>query len=130
MLGKIARLIFAVKSIDPAVEKMKGLFDAREKSAGRLEREKIRYVILSMGEWDLELIEPTAPDSFINRFIERKGEGIYGVTVSTGGIEAEVATLKGNGVTFVSADPVSTPEGRVALVHPGDLYGLTLELTD
>ena len=83
---------------------------------------------LPVGESQLELLEPTDPDSVIARFLEKRS-GLHHVCVLVDDIEAALAELKARGVPLVDETPrVGAGGCRVAFVHPKAAAGVLLEL--
>ena len=42
-----------------------------------IDEQKVRVAVLPAGDSRIELLEPTAPDSPIQRFLEKRGEGVH-----------------------------------------------------
>lgn len=77
----------------------------------------------------LELLEATAPDSPIARFIEKKGPGLHHLTLRVDDIHAAVAQLKARGVRLIDETPRPGAEGStIAFVHPSATHGVLIEL--
>ncbi|MBS1818729.1 MAG: methylmalonyl-CoA epimerase [Acidobacteria bacterium] len=77
----------------------------------------------------LEVLEATAADSPIGRFIEKRGPGLHHITLRVDDIDAALAHLKARGVRLV--DDVARPgaEGAlVAFIHPSSAHGVLVEL--
>lgn len=126
----IDHLGIAVKSLAAAkriYEKL-GLPISQE---GTVEHEKVRLVMVPVGESRLELLEATAEDSAIARFIAKRGEGLHHVCLRVPDLAAAVAKLKQDGVRLVSNE-IKTGAGghRYIFVHPQSTGGVLLELVD
>lgn len=126
----IDHLGIAVKSLAAArgiYEKL-GLSVSPEET---LEQEKVRLVMVPVGESRLELLEPTADDSTIARFITRRGEGLHHVCLRVPDLAAAVEKLKREGVRLVS-DEIKAGAGghRYVFVHPASSAGVLLELVE
>jgi len=93
--------------------------------------ERVRLVMLPVGSTRLELLESTAADGPIARFIERFGEGIHHVAVAVDDLEAVAARLRGRGVRLVY-DEIRVGAGghRFIFVHPKSAGGVLLELVE
>src|SRR6516225_4127379 len=96
-----------------------------------VEHEKVRLVMVPVGESRLELLEPTSEDSTIAKFIAKRGEGLHHVCLRVPDLAAAVARLKQDGVRLVSED-IKTGAGghRYIFVHPASAGGVLLELVD
>ena len=77
----------------------------------------------------IELIAPTAPDSPISRFLEKRGGGIHHVTIEVADLDAQLARLKAAGVRLLNETGVPGAGGcRVAFLHPAAAGGVLVEL--
>jgi methylmalonyl-CoA epimerase len=123
-LGIAVRSLAAAKGI---YEKLGLSVSAEETVAG----EKVRLVMVPVGETRLELLEPTSEDSVIAKFIAKRGEGLHHVSLRVPDLNAAVRKLKQDGVRLVS-DEVKTGAGghRYIFVHPSSTGGVLLELVE
>lgn len=95
-----------------------------------VESQKVRTAFLSVGDSNIELLEPTDPDSTIAKFIERRGEGIHHICLQVDDIEAHLARLKEKGYRLINESPVPGAHGcRVAFLHPAAGNGVLIELS-
>jgi methylmalonyl-CoA epimerase len=123
-IGMAVKSLAAAKSI---YEKL-GLKVSPEETVAA---EKVRLVMVPVGEARLELLEATSEDSNIARFIAKRGEGLHHVCMKVPDLAASVAKLKSDGVRLVS-DEIKTGAGghRYVFVHPQSAGGVLLELVD
>ena len=63
--------------------------------------QRVRAHFVPVGEATLELLEPTAPDSPIAKFIEKRGPGVHHITLRVDDISAALARLKARGVRLI-----------------------------
>jgi methylmalonyl-CoA/ethylmalonyl-CoA epimerase len=78
----------------------------------------------------LELIEPTADDSPVAKYLARRGPGIHHIAFRVPDIEAALAQMKTRGVRLIDETPRLGAHGsRVAFVHPSSTNGVLVELT-
>src|SRR5215470_11533757 len=130
MSFSIDHLGIAVKSLASArslYEKL-GLPISAEET---VEHEKVRLVMVPVGESRLELLEATSEDSAIAKFIAKRGEGLHHVCMKVPDLAGAVAKLKKDGVRLVSEE-IKTGVGghRYVFVHPQSTGGVLLELVD
>jgi len=91
--------------------------------------ERVRATFVPVGGPALELLEPTAPDSVIARYIDRRGPGIHHITLLVDDLDAVLARLKARGVRLIDETPRAGAHGaRVAFVHPSSAHGVLVEL--
>jgi methylmalonyl-CoA epimerase len=120
----------AVKSLESAkaiYEKL-GLTVSAEESVSA---EKVRLVMVPIGDTHLELLEATSDDSAIAKFIAKRGEGLHHVCLRVPDLAAAVQKLKVDGVRLISGE-IKTGAGghRYVFVHPSSAGGVLLELVE
>jgi methylmalonyl-CoA epimerase len=91
--------------------------------------QRVRAHFIPTGQAALELLEATAPDSPIAKFVQKRGPGIHHVTLRVEDIRAALAQLKARGVRLVDEQPRPGAEGAlVAFIHPSAAHGALVEL--
>ncbi len=91
--------------------------------------QKVRVAMLPLGESKIELLEPTDPESPIQKFLDKKGSGIHHLAVSVDDVAAELDKLKEQGIRLINEEPVPGAGGAlIAFVHPKETQGVLLEL--
>ncbi len=129
-MTKLDHIGIAVKSINAAKEIYLdlGLTIAHVES---VETQKVRTAFLSVGDANLELLEPSDPQSPIARFIDKRGEGIHHICLRVDDIEAELTRLRERGYRLINEAPVPGAHGcRVAFLHPAAGNGVLIELSE
>jgi methylmalonyl-CoA/ethylmalonyl-CoA epimerase len=128
-LPKLDHIGIAVKSLESAkiYEDLGLTIDHVEV----VETQKVKTAFLSVGDSNLELLEPTGPDSTIAKFIEKRGEGIHHICLRVDDIEAHLERLKAKGYRLINEHPVPGAHGcRVAFLHPAAGNGVLIELSE
>lgn len=91
--------------------------------------EGMRVAFIPVGEANLELIQSTADDGVIAKFIARRGEGVHHVAYEVEDVSLALEELKAQGVKLVDETPRKGAGGKeVAFVHPKSSYGVLVEL--
>jgi methylmalonyl-CoA/ethylmalonyl-CoA epimerase len=82
---------------------------------------------LDIGGSIVEIIDPTATEGPVLRWLNSKGPGLHHLTFRIENVEAVVQRLEAEGVRFISID---RHEGRVvqAFLHPASCYGVLLQI--
>jgi len=94
-----------------------------------VEYEQVRTAMLSLGESRLELIEPTADDSAIGRFLQKRGEGLNHIALHVEDIDGKFHRLREQGVRMVSETiRVGAGGHRYFFVHPSSSGGVLVEI--
>src|SRR6201991_2030254 len=73
--------------------------------------QRVRAHFIPVGEASLELLEATAPDSAIAKYVAKRGPGIHHITLRVDDIAAALARLKARGVRLVDEQPRPGAEG-------------------
>jgi LAO/AO transport system kinase len=94
-------------------------------------QEKTRVAMLPVGDSRIELLEATAPDSPIARFLAKRGPGLHHISLRVPNLEATVARLEQNGIKLVTHEPqVGAGGHRYVFVHPSSAGSVLLELVE
>ena len=128
-MTKLDHIGIAVKSLEAArIYESLGL---RVEHVETVETQRVKTAFLSVGDANLELLEPSSPDSPIAKFIEKRGEGIHHICLRVDDLESHLARLKAEGYRLVNEAPVPGAHGcRVAFLHPSAGNGVLIELSE
>lgn len=89
----------------------------------------VRAHFIPAGEGAIELLEATADDSPIAKFVANRGPGLHHITLRVDDINAALAQLKAKGVRLIDDAPREGAHGSlVAFVHPASAHGVLVEL--
>ena len=129
--GRLDHVGVAVRSLEDALAPYENGLGLTVTEIEEVPSEKVRIAFLPVGETRLELLEPTADDSPIARFLERRGEGIHHLCFQVDDIEAALERFKKAGVALVDEKPRAGAGGtRVAFIHPRGMAGVLVELVE
>jgi len=129
MKPKLDHIGIAVRSLD-AMKIYESLGFTVEHTE-TVESQRVRTAFLPAGDSNLELLEPTDPESPIAKFIEKRGEGIHHICFRVDDIESHLARLKAEGYRLINEAPVPGAHGcRVAFLHPAAGNGVLIELSE
>jgi methylmalonyl-CoA/ethylmalonyl-CoA epimerase len=96
-----------------------------------VETQRVKTAFLSAGDSNIELLEPTGPDSPVAKFIEKRGEGIHHICFRVDDIDEHLKKLKEKGYRLINESAVPGAHGcRVAFLHPGAGNGVLIELSE
>jgi methylmalonyl-CoA epimerase len=126
---RIRHLTLAVRDLDAARASFVSLFGAEAADALAIEAFGARTQDLALGESTLQLVSPVDRDGALQRFIERRGEGVYTVALEVDDLDAAVAELAAKGVRV--SDPVDVEPGlRTAFVTALATHGMSVQLIE
>ncbi len=119
----------AVKDLEKAVDTYEKLLNKKCDKREFVESEKVETAFFNTGESKVELLGGTTPDSVINKYIDKNGEGIHHVAFEVDDIHAELERLRAEGFTVLNEQPKDGADDKlVAFVHPKDNHGVLVEL--
>jgi methylmalonyl-CoA epimerase len=131
MIKGIDHVGIAVKSIDEAKKFWVDTLGLKLSHIEEVPEQKVRVAMLQAGETTIELLEPTSPDSPIQRFIEKRGEGLHHLTLQTDNLAERLKKLKGAGVALIDEQPRTGAGGAsIAFLHPKSAHGVLVELCE
>jgi methylmalonyl-CoA/ethylmalonyl-CoA epimerase len=127
MIKKIDHLGIAVKNLDEAINLYRSLGLSPEHRE-EVPEQKVRVATLPLGESTIELLEPTASDSPIAKFIETRGEGIHHLAVLVENIEDALSQARKSGIKLIDEQPrIGVGGAKIAFLHPKSMKGVLLE---
>jgi methylmalonyl-CoA/ethylmalonyl-CoA epimerase len=119
----------AVRSLDSA--KIYEALGLRVDHVETVESQGVRTAFLSVGDSNLELLEPLSADSPVGRFVAKRGEGIHHICLRVSNLDEHLARLKAEGFRLINESPVPGAHGcRVAFLHPSAGNGVLIELSE
>jgi methylmalonyl-CoA/ethylmalonyl-CoA epimerase len=130
LIQKINHIGIAVISLDAHIPFYRDVLKLEYKGTQTVADQKVRLAVFRVGGVNIELLEPTAPDSPIAGFIEKRGEGVHHLAYQVDEIEAQIASLKEAGVQMIDEKPRNGAHGtRIAFLHPKSSAKILTELT-
>jgi methylmalonyl-CoA/ethylmalonyl-CoA epimerase len=125
----------AVKSLDAQRAFYEQVLGARFEGIEDVPEQRVRVAFYALGDAShpvrLELLEPTAPDSPITAFLEKRGEGVHHVAYTVTDLAARLLELKAAGVRLIDETPRHGARGAlVAFLHPKATNSILTELCE
>ncbi|WP_340106893.1 methylmalonyl-CoA epimerase [Rhodohalobacter sp. 8-1] len=119
----------AVANLDQAIRTYEIILNQKLIKTETVESEKVETAFFETGESKVELLGPTDASSVIQKFVDKKGEGIHHVAFEVYDIHKEMERLRGEGFTLLNEIPKQGADNKlVAFVHPKDNHGVLIEL--
>uniref|UniRef100_A0A831UAS4 Methylmalonyl-CoA epimerase n=1 Tax=Geobacter metallireducens TaxID=28232 RepID=A0A831UAS4_GEOME len=129
MLKKINHIGIAVQSLADAVPFYRDNLGMAFLGTEEVAEQKVTVAFLQIGESKIELLEPTAEDSPVAKFMEKNGPGIHHIAYEVADIEAAIAKLTADGARMIDTVPRNGAHGaRIAFIHPKTSRGVLTEL--
>ena len=129
---KVDRVSIAVRSLDRARAFFERHFGAEFGPVEDVVVDGYRYVPFTLAGFTLELLEPYDPKSPVARFLDKRGEGLYQLSLTVDDTDAAAATLRAEGLRVIGPRTYAEDvvlEGcrwKEAFVHPKDAHGVLI----
>lgn len=131
MLEKIDHVGVAVKSIEESIKIYTEILGLKVTGIETVEEQKVKTAFIPIGESEIELLESTAPDGPIAKFIEKRGEGIQHIALRVDNLKQKLDELKQKGVRLIDEKPrIGTGGAKIAFIHPKSTKGILIELCE
>jgi len=126
---KIDHLGIAVNSIDSGKDFWSGVLGLDFEGSETVAAQKVTTAFFPVGESEVELLESTAPDGPVAKYIEKRGQGIQHVAFRVENIDDALAELKEKGVQLIDQQPrIGAGGAKIAFLHPKATNGVLVEL--
>jgi len=133
MPRRIDHVAIIVRNIEQALAFYRDTLGITPREIKEVPTEQVRIAFLPVGGpggSEIELIEPTNPDSSLARFLEKRGEGLHHICLEVDDIDAALAEMQAKGAPVLDKQPRLAAEGRAIFLHPKGTHGVLLELVE
>jgi len=128
MIEKIHHIGIAVHDLDRALTFYRDTLGLHVHAQDTVHDQGVTAALLTIGESEIELLQPLSPDSPVGKFLERKGEGLHHICFQTPDVDAELDDLKRKDVPLVDQKPRRGLAGMICFLHPKASRGVLVEL--
>ncbi|OPZ74879.1 MAG: putative lyase [Firmicutes bacterium ADurb.Bin456] len=131
MIKKIDHIGIAVKDLATSLKLYEEILGLESVGTEVVEEQKVKVAFLPAGDSEVELLESTAPDGPIAKYIAKNGEGIQHLAFRVENLEQRLAELKEKGVRLIDEKPRYGAGGaKIAFLHPKSTFGVLIELCE
>jgi methylmalonyl-CoA/ethylmalonyl-CoA epimerase len=126
---KVEHIGIAVKDFETAIPLFEKLLNTDCYKKEVVASENVNTAFFKQGETKIELLESSAEDGVIAKFIEKKGEGIHHIAFDVADIYTEMERLKSEGFILLNEIPKKGADNKlVCFLHPKTTNGVLIEL--
>jgi methylmalonyl-CoA epimerase len=119
----------AVEDINTALAFYRDALGLEIEATEDVASQRVRAHIVPTGESALELLEATAPDSPIAKYLQQRGPGLHHITLRVDDLAAALNHLRQRGVRLIDEQPrPGAQSALVAFIHPAAAHGVLIEL--
>ena len=133
MPKRIDHVAIIVRNIEQALMFYHDMLGIEPSVVKEVPTEQVRIAFLPMGGpggSEIELIEPTTPDSSLSKFLDKRGEGMHHICLEVENIEPALQEMQEKGAAVLDKQPRIAAEGRAIFLHPKGTNGVLLELLE
>ncbi len=129
MLKKIEHIGIAVKDLEASNELFHQLLGEPHYKIEEVASEHVNTSFFQVGESKLELLEGTAPESAISKYVEKRGEGMHHIAFEVDDIYAAMQEMANKGFRLLNEEPKRGADNKlVCFIHPKTANGMLVEL--
>jgi methylmalonyl-CoA/ethylmalonyl-CoA epimerase len=129
MITKIDHIGIAVESIEAALPLYRDGLDLKDVRIEEVPEQKVRVAMIKVGGVKIELLEALGEQSPIAKFLQKKGEGIHHIALSTNTIRETLEKLKNRGIKLINEQPSRRGDDyEIAFLHPSSTGHVLIEL--
>ncbi len=127
---RVDHIAIAVNNIEEALKNYQKILKVDHLEIEEVPNEKVRVAMLMLEDTRIELMEPTAPDSPISKFLQDRGEGIHHIAIMADSIVEDVERAKSQGMRMLGDLRTGSYGRRVTFIHPKSLNGVLTEFCE
>lgn len=128
MIKKIEHIGIAVKNLEETIKFYENVLGLKCYGIEEVADQKVKTAFFMVGETKIELLESTAPDGPIAKFIEKKGEGIHHIAFNVNNVEEALKSVEAKGTQLIDKQPRKGAEGlNIGFLHPKSTFGVLME---
>ena len=119
----------AVKDLSAALAFYRDALGLEVEAPEEVTSQQVRAHFVPVGDSKLELLEATAPQSAIARYLDKRGPGLHHITLRVDDIGAALGHLRSRGVRLIDEHPrPGAEDSTIAFIHPSSAHGVLIEL--
>jgi methylmalonyl-CoA/ethylmalonyl-CoA epimerase len=127
---RLEHIGIAVKNIEERLKIWRDVFGFRVEMIREIPEQKVKVAMLDAGTLTIELLEPLTTDSTIQKFIERRGEGLHHLSFEVDDIEKKIEEFKNQNLKMIDEVPrKGAHASKIAFIHPSSTDSVLIELS-
>ena len=124
-ISHIEHLGIAVDNLEESINYYEGVLGLKCYAIEEVADQKVKTAFFMVGSTKIELLESTAPDGPIGKFIEKKGPGIHHLAFAVKDTDEALKTAEERGVQLIDKVSRKGAEGlQIGFLHPKSTHGV------
>jgi len=124
---RVDHVAIAVNNVDEAIKNYEKILKIDEIDIEEVPTERVKVAILRLEDTRIELMEPTADDSPIKKFLTDRGEGIHHIAITADDIDNDVDRAIANGTRMIGNIRSGSYGRKITFIHPKSMNGVLTE---
>lgn len=126
---KLEHIGIAVKSLEESEPLFEKLLNTTSYKREEVKDQQVITSFFRSGESKIELLEATADESPISKFLQKRGEGIHHIAFEVEDIKSEMQRLRKEGFQLLNDEPTVGADNKwVCFLHPKSANGVLIEI--
>jgi methylmalonyl-CoA epimerase len=93
--------------------------------------QKVTEAVFKVGDGaEIDLVEPTGPESAVAKFLEKRGEGLHHIALEVNDVNKELKAAGDKGIQLIDKKGREGVAGQIGFLHPKSLSGVLVELVE
>ena len=124
---RVDHVAIAVNNVDEAIKNYEKILKIDKIDIEEVPTERVKVAILRLEDTRIELMEPTADDSPIKKFLTDRGEGIHHIAITADNIDNDVDRAIANGIRMIGNIRSGSYGRKITFIHPKSMNGVLTE---
>jgi methylmalonyl-CoA/ethylmalonyl-CoA epimerase len=124
---RVDHVAIAVNSVSEALKNYEKILKIDKIDIEDVPTERVKVAILRLEDTRIELMEPTADDSPIKKFLTDRGEGIHHIAITADDIENDVERAIASGTRMIGNIRTGSYGRKITFIHPKSMHGVLTE---
>ena len=131
MINKIEHIGIAVTDLKKSEDIFEKLLGKKPYKKEEVVSEGVATSFFKIGNQKIELLKGNNSESPIQKFIEKRKEGVHHIALHVDSIQKEVERLESLGFEFISTIPKKGADNKmIVFLHPKTTNGVLVELCE
>lgn len=124
---RVDHVAIAVNNVNEALKNYEKILRIDKIDIEEVPTERVKVAILTLQDTRIELMEPTADDSPIKKFLTDRGEGIHHIAITADDIDSDVESAIAKGTRMIGNIRTGSYGRKITFIHPKSMNGVLTE---
>ncbi len=128
MSTKINHIAIVVEDLDKALAVYRDGIGLELERVEEEPTEAVRVAYLPTAGGEIELIQPTTPDSGVAKYLDKRGEGLHHICLEVDSIQEATRRMQAQGMQVLGEVRTNRRGDNYIFIHPKSAHGVLIEL--